>query len=180
MCIGPDRPASAPDARRGSARLQRGVTLIELIVVIVIVATALMALFSVLRYTVGHSADPVVQRQTLAIAESLLDEVLSQPFTLLDLNGGADAMGPETGETRYSSTLPFNHVDDYAGFSMSGIVAPDGSAVAGLSSYSASVAEQWQAVASIPSAEGLLVTVTATGPGGFTVSLSGYRARYAP
>jgi MSHA pilin protein MshD len=161
-----------PGARRRGQRAA-GATLVEVIVVIVIISIALSTLFNVLRYTVG-------QRQTLAVAESLLDEVLSQPFTLLDLNGGADAMGPETGETRYSSTLPFNHVDDYAGFSMSGILAPDGTAVAGLTGYSASVAEQWQSVGSIASAEGLLVTVTATGPGGFTVSLSGYRARYAP
>ena len=168
-----------PGARRRGQRAA-GATLVEVIVVIVIISIALSTLFNVLRYTVGHSGDPVVQRQTLAVAESLLDEVLSQPFTLLDLNGGADAMGPETGETRYSSTLPFNHVDDYAGFSMSGILAPDGTAVAGLTGYSASVAEQWQSVGSIASAEGLLVTVTATGPDGFTVSLSGYRARYAP
>jgi MSHA pilin protein MshD len=175
MCTGAER--SARRTARPRAR-ERGVTLVEVIIVIVIMATALAALLGALRFTSGHSADPLVQ--TLAVAESLLDEVLSQPFTLNDLNGGPDAMGPETGETRYSTTLPFNHVDDYAGFAMSGILAPDGTAIPGLSGYSASVAEQWQAVGGISSAEGLLVTVTATGPGGFAVSLSGYRARYAP
>jgi hypothetical protein len=32
----------------------------------------------------------------------------------------------------------------------------------------------------IPAGEGLLVTVTATGPGGHSVALQGFRARVAP
>jgi MSHA pilin protein MshD len=110
----------------------------------------------------------------------LLQEVMAQPYSANDLDGGADAIGPETGETRTSTAAPFDHVDDYDGYSMSGVVKPDGTALPGLSGYSASVAVQAQALDNIPVGEGLLVTVTVTGPGGYSVSLRGFRARVAP
>ncbi len=159
---------------------QRGVTLIELTIAIAIIAIATVSLLQVYSLTAGRSADPLQTRQSLAIAESLLDEILSQPFTINDLDGGPDAMGPEAGESRGSATTPFDHVDDYNGYSITGIVGADGTPVAGLTNYTASVSEQWQPLDNISSAEGLLVTVTVTPPGGSSVSLTGFRARTAP
>jgi MSHA pilin protein MshD len=156
------------------------VTLVEVVMFIVIVSTAVVSVLGVLGFTASHSADPLVQRQTLAIAESLLQEVLSQPYTAADLDGGVNGIGPEAGESRTSAATPFDHVDDYHGYAMNGIVNVDGTAVPGLESYGASISVQPQALGGIAADEGLLVTVTATGPGGFTVSLSGYRARVAP
>jgi MSHA pilin protein MshD len=154
--------------------------LVEVVLFIVIIATALTTVLGTLSLTVGRSADPLVARQALAVAESLLQEVLSQPYTASDLDGGADAIGPEAGETRFSSTTPFDHVDDYHGYAMTGIVKPDGTAVPGLAGYDASVTVQPQALDNIAAGEGLLVTVTVTGPGGYSVALRGYRARVAP
>jgi len=160
--------------------LARGAALVEVVLFIVIIATALTAVLGTLNLTVGRSADPLVARQALSIAESLLQEVMSQPYTASDLDGGSNAIGPETGETRSSTTTPFDHVDDFNGYSMTGIVKPDGTAVAGLGSYNASVTVQAQALDNIPAAEGLLVTVTVSGPGGYSVALRGFRARVAP
>ncbi len=159
---------------------QRGVTLIELTIAIAIIAIAAVSVLQVYSLTAGRSADPLQTRQSLAIAESLLDEILSQPFTINDLDGGADAMGPEAGESRGSATTPFDHVDDYNGYSITGIVGADGTPVAGLTNYTSSVSEQWQALDNIGATEGLLVTVTVTPPGGAPVSISGFRARTAP
>jgi MSHA pilin protein MshD len=160
--------------------LARGATLVEVVLFIVIIATALTAVLGTLNLTVGRSADPLVARQALSIAESLLQEVMSQPYTASDLDGGSNAIGPETGETRSSTTTPFDHVDDFNGYSMTGIVKPDGTPVTGLGSYNASVTVQAQALDNIPAAEGLLVTVTVSGPGGYSVALRGFRARVAP
>src|SRR5882724_7890744 len=167
---------------RGQSRfaLARGATLVEVVMFIVIIATALSAVLGTLSLTVGRSSDPLVARQALAVAESMLQEVMSQPYTANDLDGGANAIGPEAGETRSSTTSPFDHVDDYNGYSMSGIVKPDGTAVTGLSTYNASVVVAAQALDNIPAGEGLLVTVTVTGPGGYSVALRGFRARVAP
>lgn len=147
---------------------------------IVIISTALSAVLGVMGFTARHSADPLVQRQALAVAESLLQEVTSQPYTANDLDGGANAIGPEAGESRYSTTTPFDHVDDYHGFTMTGIVNVDGSAIAGLESYDASVQVLAQALGNIAAGEGLLVTVTVVGPGNYSVALSAFRARSAP
>ena len=177
MCEGRDSLFPASGGRR---RGNRGATLVELVMFIVVIATALSTVLGALRLTVGRSADPLVIRQSLAIAESLLQEVMAQPYTANDLDGGANAIGPETGETRFSTTTPFDHVDDYHGYSETGIVKPDGTAVAGLSGYSASVMVAAQSLDNIPSGEGLLVTVTVTGPGGYSIALRGFRARVSP
>src|SRR5262245_41965264 len=84
--------------------LARGATLVEVVLFIVIIATALTAVLGTLNLTVGRSADPLVARQALSIAESLLQEVMSQPYTASDLDGVPNAIGPETGETRSSTT----------------------------------------------------------------------------
>lgn len=159
---------------------QRGVTLVELILAMLIVSIAVASILGVLGLTAGRSADPLLTRQSLAVAESLLQEILAQPFTASDLDGGANAIGPEAGETRGSATTPFDHVDDYHGTTMTGIVNADGTPIPGLSGYSASVTVQPQALGNIAASEGLLVTVTVTAPGGATFSLSGFRARVAP
>ena len=63
---------------------QRGATLIELIVFIVIISVAVAGIMAVLNISVRHSADPLIRKQMLAIAESLMEEVQLQPFTFCD------------------------------------------------------------------------------------------------
>jgi MSHA pilin protein MshD len=174
---------------------QRGLSLIELLVFIVVVGVAVTGVLSVYSLNARTSVDPMIRKQALTLAESLLEEVLSKPYTYCDPDdanvetaasaGGcattAEAMGPEAGETRYSSLTPFDNVNDYNGFSMAGIVDLSGAAVAGLTAYTASVQVQPAgAFNGIPAGETLLVTVTVTAPGNLGVSLSGYRTRYAP
>lgn len=163
-----------------SARRQRGVTLVELVLAILIVSIAVASVLGVLGLTAGRSADPLLSRQALAAAESLLAEIVAQPFTAADLDGGANALGPEAGESRGSATTPFDHVDDYHGYTMNGIVAADGTPIAGLSGYRAAVSVQPQALGNVPAGEGLLVTVTIAAPDGRAVALSAFRARLAP
>jgi len=60
---------------------QRGFSLIELLVFIVVVGIAVSGVLSVYSLNARSSADPMVQKQALAIAESLLEEVLAKPYT---------------------------------------------------------------------------------------------------
>jgi MSHA pilin protein MshD len=174
---------------------QRGLSLIELLVFIVVVGIAVSGVLSVYSLNARSSADPMVQKQALAIAESLLEEVLAKPYTYCDPDddavetalSSADCatpeviMGPEAGETRYSNLTPYDNVNDYNGFSMTGIRDLNGDDVAGLAGYTAAVRVQPAgAFYGIPAGETLLVTVTVTAPGNHSVSLSGYRTRYAP
>ena len=148
---------------------QRGVTLVELVVFIVIIGVALAGVLKVLEITGRSSADPLVRKQALSIAESLLLEIQQQPFTFCDPDdanastattttgcatqtqdtdpAGAGAIaGPfPSSESRYSNTNPFDNVADYGGFSMpnaacAGICNPnDTTPLAGLGTYAAAV-----------------------------------------
>src|SRR5690606_11047646 len=82
---------------------QRGVTLMELVVSIVVVAIAASAVLGVLSHSVGRSADAMAMSQAVAIAESYLEEIMLKPF--------ADPDGT-SGETARTS---FDDVDDYDG-----------------------------------------------------------------
>jgi len=168
---------------------QRGLTLIELLVFIVVVAFGLAGTLTVFQHTIRNSGDPLVRKQALAIAEALLDEVALHPFTYCDPSDAntlfarstadctvAEATGAEAGQTRYSVATPFNNVNDYAGFVMSPIrpLGNDPAAtVAGLTGFSATVNVTAEA------ADRLRIDVTAT-RGAETVTLTGYRFRIAP
>jgi MSHA pilin protein MshD len=171
-------------------RRHRGLSLIELLMFIVIVGIALTAMLQVFVTATTASADPMIRRQQLAIAESLLREVQLMPFTPCDPDDATadtgsctsltEALGPEAGESRYSTPY-FDNVNDYAGFSMSGIRDPANQAVAGLGSYSASVAVAAAALGSMPAdGSALRITVSVTAPDGSTLALQGWRTRYAP
>lgn len=185
-------PARRPIALRAAAR---GLSLVELIVFIVVVGAALAGTLRVFTQSSAASADPLLRRQALAIAESLLEEIELLPVTFCDADDAnvesaaspagcaslPDTIGPEAGEGRYA-TPQFDHVDDYHGYTMNGIVDLGGAAVTGLAGYSASVSVAAAALGGIAAGSGdaLRITVTVTGPGNTSVSLDGWRTRHAP
>ncbi|MFZ3223379.1 MAG: prepilin-type N-terminal cleavage/methylation domain-containing protein [Rugosibacter sp.] len=174
-------------------RRQRGVTLIELIVFIVIVSVGLAGILSVLNLTTRHSADPMIRKQMLAIAEGLMDEVAAQPVTWCDPDDPAaatamnvaacatpEAIGAEGGETRGGAVTPFDNVNDYNGLAgittgITGTAMPLG--------YSAAITVAQDAlgpgVAVVPAAASLRMTVTVSF-GNENLIVEGYRTRYAP
>jgi MSHA pilin protein MshD len=168
---------------------QLGISLIELIMFIIIVSIGVIALLAVFSTAARKSTDPMIQKQVLAIAESVLEEVESRPFTICDPDDAnattavttadcattPEAMGPES-ETRAT----FDNVNDYGPTSTISPYA-DITGTTTIPGYSATVAVANSAnLNSLPATEVLLVTVTVTGPGSSSLSLQGYRARYAP
>lgn len=188
------RPAERPEGRAGR-RASGGLSLVELLMFIGIVSIALAALLRVFVQATSASADPLLRRQALAIAESLLEEVQLMPLTFCrgddpavetaagatDCVLGAEGPGPEGGQTR--AGLPsFDHVNDYDGFAMAGIRDIAGNLVPGLGAYSARVSVDAAALHTIGAASGdaLRITVTVTGPAGTEISVGGFRSRHAP
>ena len=57
-----------------------GVTLVELVIAIVVIGIGLAALMAIITNLTRRSADPVIQQQSYAIAQSYMEEILSQPF----------------------------------------------------------------------------------------------------
>jgi len=179
-------------------RSRNGFTLIELIVFIVIVGAAVAGVLGAYAQATRDSADPVVKKQALAIAESLLEEIQQMPFTYCDPDDPnvatatsaagcttAEAIGPEAGESRYSAATPFDNVNDYHGYNTAVEVPPGikdltNTAIAGLGQYNAAVTVASVALSGIPAGDALLITVVVTAPGNLTVSVDAYRTRYAP
>ncbi|EXF45534.1 Tfp pilus assembly protein PilV [Pseudomonas sp. BAY1663] len=57
-------------------RSQRGMTLVELVISIVIIGIAAAALFSAIASITARSSDPMLRQQSLMIAESYLEALL--------------------------------------------------------------------------------------------------------
>jgi MSHA pilin protein MshD len=191
------------------SRAERGVSLIELIIFIVVVGVAVVGVLAAINVGTRSSADPMVQKQALAAAEALLEEVQLQAFTICDpddpaaaeatgpgdCTGGAAGpndetnlpLGPETGETRQivGTATPFDHVSDYNNFdsnTVGGIRDVSGALIPALAGYRARITVTPQAISAIPAAQAVLIQVTVDGPQGtdLFVVLDGYRVRYAP
>ena len=181
-----------------SRRLVRAFTLIELVFFIVIVSIALAAVLMAINTGVMHSSDPMVRKQAMAAAESLLEEIQLQPFTYCDPNDASattatSAAGCSSasnsmdtpanwgaGKTRYGPTF-FDNVADYNNFTMTGtlndIFQQSSTRLGG---YSATTAiAQVGTGFGLPNGDVLRVTVTVTG-GGDTITLTGFRFRHSP
>lgn len=159
---------------------QRGISLIELIIFIVILSVGLMGILQVMNNVTKHSADPLLHKQALAVAESLLEEIELQDFN--DLGSGSPICPAASAVTAANRVSMYHIVNCYNGFTMStppGITDMAGAQVAGLISYSARVAINNAALGAIPNAgSAVLITVTVTDPQKDDIVISGYRTAY--
>jgi len=144
-----------------------GFSLPELLLLVVVFSIGLTGILLVFNQSVRGSGDPMVRKQALAAAESMLEEILLQPY--------GNPTGGWSGTADQANRASFDDVQDYAGFTTTGVFAIDGTtAIAGLESYNLAVAVSPAALGSIPSTAALRVTVTVTGPAG-SVALEGYK-----
>lgn len=106
---------------------QKGLTLVELIVTIVVIAISLVGITIVVQRGIGESADTTLNVRTVALANAYLDEILGRRFDERTRNNGIPpcratapparqctveaSFGPDGGETRSR----FDDVDDYHG-----------------------------------------------------------------
>lgn len=110
-------------------RRSAGVTLVELIIAMVIIAAALGGL--VAAFSIGNraSADPLILQQKVAIAESLMGEILLKPYGL--------------NTTPYTPNVRDTFVDvrDFNGYGqgLSGIRDAKNNPIAGLEAYNVTV-----------------------------------------
>lgn len=170
-----------------------GLTLIELIVFILIVSVALTGILAVLNLTTQKSADPILNKQALAVAEAMLDEILAKDYMNdpADPTNGSSTLGctPTTTPSCKLNTLldrqNYNDVDDFDGWNQAGIYQADGSLAplpVSHNTYSVKVSvtpttlglDNGDPLAKVVAKK---ITVTVDG-GGKTVELSGYRTNY--
>ncbi len=145
---------------------ERGVTLIELVISIVVIAVAASAVLGLLSRSAGSSADPMVLSQAVSIGEAYLEEIMLKAF---DDPDGVAVEG---------SRGDFDDVDDYNGL-VDGVVRDQlGNAIPGLSLYTVTVTVTAStALAGVPGADAKRVDVRVTHPQNVNLTLSGYKTR---
>ena len=180
-------------------RRQAGLTLIELIIFIVIVSVGLAGVLTVLNMTTQASADPMIRKNMLAIAESLMEEVQLQSFTWCDPDDEKAATATAyalcttaqntpagaAGELRGSNITPLDNVLDYNG--LDNIVNSASSGQNMPAGYSASIGVTAAALNGIAAGDALLISIVVCRANacnqdstGNVITLQGYRTRYAP
>jgi MSHA pilin protein MshD len=154
-------------------RDQRGATLIELIVAIVIIAGAAGTIVGLLAAMSGNSANAMSQVQSASIANAYLDEILARSFA--DPGGPVEAGradADDVGDYRNASVLPDTLVRDRQGV-----------ALAEFANYRVAVAvtqPSWTVAGwpAIPGANVWQVTVRVTSPTGEVTQLVGLKSKH--
>lgn len=151
------------------ARREDGMSLIELVVAIVVVSICLTGAFALVDATTRRSADPMLERQAIAIGEAYLEEILQQAY--LDPEAGTVCPSPEASRALY------DNVCDYAALVDAGARDQTGRAIDGLSGYQIEVAIDRAATLGALGGDGVVlrIDVTVTDPTGRPVRLSAYR-----
>lgn len=144
-------------------RRNPGFTLIELIVFIVIVAVGLAGILLPILNNVRNSADPMIARQMVLIADSLMDEIMAKEALV-----GTDTSGIRS---------QFDGVTNYNGYSTTEIQTIDGAPINGLAGYSVSVAVSDATLSNVPAGSAKRINITVT-HGSDSFVLEGYRLAY--
>ncbi|HET7774836.1 MAG TPA: hypothetical protein VFK74_00550 [Azospira sp.] len=144
-------------------------TLVELIVSMVIISVGLVGVLSALNQAVRNSADPLIHKQMLAIAEEMMDEVLQKPLV-----APAGSAGSINNCTRSTADA----VADYGAYTDQPVCDLDGTQLPSLAGYSVSVSVDGGA-----SLNGInnvsKITVTVKHAGEPDIALVGYRTGWA-
>jgi MSHA pilin protein MshD len=167
-------------SRASLARRSPGLTLIEVIIFIAVVSVALIGVLTVFNVSARFSADPLNGRQSLAIAEAMLDEILSKDFQNdpADPGNGSATLGctptttPACRVNTPADRANYNDVDDFNGWSQATVYQIDGTLAPVLGSYSVAVTVTASTVSGVA---GKQVAVSVAG-GGESVVLYGFRA----
>ena len=106
--MGPMDPPKMPRRRRRCA-----FTLFEVLVASSILAFATLGLVQAVTSGQAHTLDALKRARATALAEAVMEEVLSKPYADPQ---GATAFGPDAGE---SGRDDYDNIDDYHGYALS-------------------------------------------------------------
>lgn len=144
---------------------QRGFTLVEMVLAIVVLGAGLAGVLLALSTVTRGSADPVVAAQLLAIAEEMLEEIELKPYT-----AAANSAPGGCARNTYNDTL------DYHGYAATGICTLDGSPIPALAAYRVQVQVQAAVLGGVSAARRIDVTVS---HGNDSLALTGWRTDHA-
>lgn len=147
-------------------------TLVELIMFIIIVSVGIVGILSVMNIVVKSSADPILRKQAIAMAEAVLEEVMAKDYVeVTPVQAGAC-----TNRSTYAS------VDEYSCFDGTAptkkILGSDMLSTAPSPLPDTYWAKVVVTTTMLNTVTMKLATVTVTDPSGATYALSGYKGNY--
>ena len=157
----------------------RGFTLVEVIIFIVVVGAGMAGILSVSNNVVKSSADPIVRKQALAIADSILEEILQKEFCDPDTVNKTTTPPTCGAQTVEPTRAEWDDVNDYNTKTQTSFnSASAGGWPVALDGYTVAIAVvDDTTVVGTAAAPAKQVTVT-VGRGTESVVLVGYRGNY--
>ncbi len=139
-----------------------GFSLVEAAIAVALVGVTAVGALTAAANAATRRSDVAARAESSLLAEELAGEIADQAYE--DPQVGGTVLGPDAGE---SSRSLFDDVDDYNGWSETGVHDKTGAAIAGLGAYTRSVTVQWVLSSSPGTVSGTetgvkLVTVTAS------------------
>jgi prepilin-type N-terminal cleavage/methylation domain-containing protein len=142
------------------ARRAHGMTLVELVIAITVIAIAVTSVLGLLSSIAVRSANAMTSTQSAAIASAYLDEALSKAYT---------PAGNAAGRANLNDVLDYNFTDV-------GARDANNNAIPNLNAYSVQINAGFAVLGAIPDA--IRVDVTVTAPNGTVTQLTGFRTNY--
>jgi MSHA pilin protein MshD len=154
-----------------------GFTLIELVIFMIVVSIGVVGILSVMNTVVKSSADPIIRKQSAALADSILEEILLLAYqdpSCTSILPTACTNVLEADRTTY------NDVDDYNGINeaIPGTIFTSTSMPASLNGYNIQVTVVTPAAANLGTVTAKVITVTVSNGASNSVSMTGYRTYY--
>lgn len=201
-----ERAHRCPALRQPPLAHQRGISFIELIIFMVIIGVGLAGILNAMNLTTRVSADPLVRKQALMLAEGLMEEVQLARYTFCDatdaqvdsatapvLGAAGCATLVENAGNEAGGTRPYDNVNDYVAaygtpvqaFLSGGKLSDAAGQEIPLPGYTVSLSVKptgllGPAGAAVPQSEALAIRIAVYYNNVETVVLDGYRTRYAP
>jgi MSHA pilin protein MshD len=161
-------------------RAERGATLVELVITIVIISIAIAGVVGAFSLITGRSADPLNQTRAVELAQLYMDEILTKKYGESTPQGGVPrqpgncALGPDGSETRAT----FNDVDDYNGLSEAPKTHTN-TALTGYQGFNVGVSVACAgSELGLASAEAKRIDLTISAPGNQSFVFSAYRVNF--
>ena len=165
---------------------QRGVTLVELVMTIVIIGVAIAGVVGAFSLITGRSADPLNQTRAAALAQLYMDEILARNYDESSKVGGGrvdatdvDCGSPGAdGETRAG----YDDVDDYNVINNEAPQDGKGNPLPGYENFRVSVTVSCAggdiAEMSLATSDAKRIDITITDPSSATYQFSAYRGNF--